>query len=148
MSMFAPVTAEGSRAEYALMRLARRYAASRSTGGPVLPPLVALAERLGATAEGAVAAASLFELTEAVLGRPLRTGRSCDPQPSADERALSLLLAHAPRAGPVHTTRAVPHGLPGVLVWAATCVRLALGAPAKPDGVPAACPFTAAPVQV
>lgn len=147
MSMFAPITAGRGWAEHVLMRLARRYAVRRMKGEPVLPPLVGLAERLGASAQAAVAAASLFELTEAVLGRPLGVGRSCDPRPSPDERALFLLVAHGPGAGPARTARAMPHGLPGVLVWAATSVRLALGAPAGAAEVTASCPFGAVPAS-
>lgn len=144
MSMMAPITAGRDWTEHVLTRLARQYAAAREEGEPVLPSLVRVAERLGVSAAGAVAAGSLFELTEAVLGRPLRTGRACHEGATADERALLLLLAHAARSGPVRTSRAVPHGLPGVLAWAATSTMHALGAPACVDEVPTLCPFASA----
>jgi hypothetical protein len=144
MSMMAPISVGRDWTEHVLTRLVRRYATARETGEPALPSLVGLAGRLGVSSTGAVAAASLFELTEAVLGRPLRTGRACHEAASADERALLLMLAHAPRSGSVRTSRAVPHGLPGVLAWAATSAVLALGTPDCVDEIPTTCPFTAA----
>lgn len=108
-----------------------------------MAPLVQLAGELGASPHAGVALASLFQIAEGMLGRPLVGACCCDPAPSRDERALLLMLAHAPDAGPIHTSRAIPHGLAGPLAWAALSTRMALGMEGRGEGVPAACPFAA-----
>jgi len=104
----------------------RRWASIRATGKQTLPNVVGHANALGASAELAVSLTSVFELAEALLEHPLATERASGGRLTSDERAVLLLLAAAPAAGPIVTTRVVPHGLPGVLVWAARAARVAL----------------------
>lgn len=90
----------------------------------------------------AVAIASLFQLTEACLGRPLVGECCCNPRLARDERAILALLAANLPAHPHQARLSIPHGLPGALVWAVASVRQMLGDPALPrPGVDRRCPF-------
>ena len=87
---------------------------------------------------------SLFGMTEAALERRLAPARCCSARLSRDEAAVLAVLRHAPVAGAVHTSRAVPHGLPETLRWSALEVLEALGADPTvvSADIPAArCPF-------
>ena len=126
MTVMTPIARERTWSELVVVRLLRRWASVRGNADAVLPNMVALGSELGATPHAAVALASVFQITEALLGRPLAGGRSCDARLGRDERATLLLLKQPDDVGTVATTRAVPHGLPGVLVWAVRAARIAL----------------------
>lgn len=130
------------RHDYAVVRLLRRWAATRASGEWQLPSMIKLGRGLGFEPQAAVAVASLFQLTEACLGRPLESECCCSARLSPDERAILLMLACAPPAHPHHAGMAIPHGLPGALVWAIESVRKLIGEPAVGMGPhPARCPF-------
>ncbi|MDJ0276463.1 hypothetical protein QLH51_06605 [Sphingomonas sp. 2R-10] len=137
--------------ERVVVRLLRRYRdiRDRDRDGGALARLVALGHRLRLPPAGSVALASVFELTEAVLGRHLVTGchRTRDYRDySADERAmLRLLSARLPGVAGTGTVE-IPHGLPGALAWAVLSVRSLCGGmlslPARPAASDdATCPF-------
>lgn len=130
------------------VRLFRVWSSAREAGDNPLPHMQQAAERFSPAAELAVACASLFELVEAHLNRSLVRECCCSQALSPDEQALLGLLRHAPSAGIPIAGRAIPHGLPGAIRWAAFAVRGALGledSPVAGDGPgPAACPFQAA----
>jgi hypothetical protein len=110
-----------------IIRLLRRWAAGAELGPARLPSLVRLGARIGVQPEAAVALASMFQLTEACLGRPLVAECCCSPRLSRDERATLLMLATAAPAHPHQADPAVPHGLPGALLWAVASARKLLG---------------------
>lgn len=128
-----------------IVRLLRRYALCRESGEAPLPALIELGGRLGVAPPAAVALASVFQITEGCLGRALIVAPGCSRRFSRDEQAVLLLMATT-GAGPVHTSRAAPHGLPGVLVWAVASARRLCGdhrAERGTDGagVGRSCPF-------
>ena len=144
-SAFVPALIEGGAwpgegAEDArVVAVLRAYATARGTGGPLLPRLIAFAAEEGLGETATVALASVFELTEACLGRPLLPGHG--QALSADEEGVLMLLASANDVGPHCGSRTVPHGMPGALAWAArSAVRLTGGVCARP-ATPPACPF-------
>lgn len=77
-----------------------------------------------------------------MLGRPLVAACCCDPEPSRYEWAVLLMLAHVPGAGPIHPSRAIPHGLAGPLAWAALSMRMALRMEDDGEHPPVVCAFT------
>lgn len=136
-----------------LIVMLRIWRTARASGENPLPPMQAKATALAASPEFVIAADSLFALTEAVLGRALRTGRCCSARLTPDEAALCALVRHAPCAGAIRTSRTVPHGLPGALCWAVLAVRrsqilshgLSLGGDDDREPLiapPPRCPFT------
>ena len=129
--------------ERVVIEALRCYAAVRHRNEPVLPCMVELAGRNGLAPPAVIALASVFELTEACLGRRLAVGDGSGPPLVADEEAVLLLLATAGEVGPHRGSVAVPHGLPGVLVWAVRCAcRLCRGQWALADRHDAtSCPF-------
>lgn len=128
-------------ASYRIVRLLRRWAAGRDLGPARLPSLVRLGGRIGVEPEAAIALASLFQLTEACLGRPLEAECCCSPRLGRDERATLLLLASAPMR-PHQSVPPIPHGLPGALVWAVASVRKLMGATGlEPVSSSRRCPF-------
>ncbi len=132
-----------------LIKLFRTWSAARTIGDNPLPAMYAHAEPFGAAPELVPACESYFLLVESHLGRPLVPECCCSTVPSADEAALIMLLRHAPTAGPVKTSSAVPHGMSGPLVWAAFSVSRALaeslfiqdGADVPSAADPLHCPF-------
>lgn len=127
-------------------RMLRIWQAARAIGENPLPRMHEVSVPLVSAPDFVMACDSLFALTEAVLGRGLEPGRCCSNRLSRDEAALLCMLRYAPGAGPMRTSRAVPHGLPAALSWAAFAVVRALGG-ASGDGavepVPERCPFGA-----
>ncbi len=121
-----PREAAPRRQGYLVVRLLRRWAAGREAGEPQLPSLVRFAQELGVEAQAAVAVASLFQLTESCLGRPLQAECCCSRRLSSDERAVLLMLDAAAARSPL-TPASIPHGLPGALLWAVEIVRQLLG---------------------
>ncbi len=127
--------------DYRVVRLLRRWAAEREQGGAPLPSLVRLGRRLGLDPQAAIAVASMFQLTEHCLGRPLKGECCCSPRLSPDERAVLLMLATAATRPPL-TPASTPHGLPGALSWAVESARRMLGTElATPGSTPQHCPF-------
>lgn len=144
MSYMAPIEPEQMRGDPIVVRLLRRYAACCESGEQVLPSMIEFGSRLGRTGPAVVAFASVFEITEACLGRRLAASCCSGWELASDERAVLLLFACAGDARPVHTPRAIPHGLPGVLVWAvASANRLCEPDNSNRDfrGVAGRCPF-------
>jgi hypothetical protein len=129
--------------EFVIVRLFRRWAAARAIVGNSLPALVELAAELGEPPEVAIALHSLFQLTEACLGRPLEAECCCSRALSSDECAVLTLLEKAPAQAPPLSSNGVPHGLPAALLWAAATVRILLGLRARSDAawMPVRCPF-------
>jgi hypothetical protein len=128
------------------VRLLRRWAAARAAAEPRLPSLVALGRELGIPAQAALALASVFELTESCLERPLEAECCCSPRLTADERAILLLLASRSLPAPPYASHTMPHGLPAALAWAVGSARHLLDW--EEDGPAAsgrACPFDSAP---
>ena len=124
----APIEPSPGRSPYVVVRLLRRWAAA-GVADDRLPSLVRLGTRLGIGAHAAVAVASLFQLTEACLGRALVAECCCSPHLSRDERAILALLAAEMPSRPNQASASIPHGLPGALVWAVASVRQILGEP-------------------
>jgi hypothetical protein len=121
------IMAERSWSEFIVIRMFRRWAAARDAERSPVASLVELATGLGESAVLAVAFDSLFQLTEACLGRHLLAECCCSPALSPDERALLLMIAAAPAPGGPATCAAIPHGLPGALAWAAASLKSLLG---------------------
>jgi len=139
--LMAPIEVGSHWRDFIVVRLLRRWCAEAATGNNQLPSLVGLAGELGVQAQTAVAVASLFQLTEACLGRPLEAECCCSPLLSRDEQAVLMLLDAAPSLGPGKASRSIPHGLPAALLWAAASVRQLLPGTDKWP-VESHCPFS------
>lgn len=125
-----------------IVRMLRRWCAVGSLGERRLPAMVKLGARIGFPPETAIAVASLFELTEACLGRPLRAACCSSVSLSGDERAILALLAAPVASRPHQAFPPIPHGLPGALSWAVASVRRLLGDIETQADIPARrCPF-------
>ncbi|GMM92691.1 hypothetical protein [Qipengyuania sp. MTN3-11] len=109
-----------------LVRLFRVWSMAREEGTMGLAPVYSLAADLRLPDETALACASLFELVEGELGRPLKRESCCARTFSSDEVALLGLVEAAPALNGVSGSRAVPHGLSGAIRWAVMAVRRAL----------------------
>jgi hypothetical protein len=141
---------------FAVIRLLRHYCRTRDRrGGDAdgrLSRLVALGQTLRLAPAASVALASLFQLTEAVLGRPLHAGAGSGDGWNGDERAVIRLLCARLPTVPGTGTPDIPHGLPGALTWAVLSVRRLCGelAPAiERQGIlaeDAGCPFHCDPL--
>ena len=140
--LLSPIEPRLAWSEYVVVRLLRRWAALRATGGNALPSLVGLARELGEPAEVAIALHSLFQLTEACLARALEAECCCSRELSGDEAAILKLIAAGPLQFLPAASREIPHGLPGALTWAAKAAAIALGIEARPmEGPATRCPF-------
>ncbi len=128
---------------YLVVRLLRRWCAAGTAGDARLPSIVRLAGCLGVTTEAAVAIASMFQLTEACLGRQLEPECCCSARLSRDERAVLMMLAAATLAHRDGANSVIPHGLPGALLWALKSVRRYLDDAGRPSlpAAPKGCPF-------
>lgn len=133
-----------------IVRLLRHYCGARNEdtigGDSALSRLVTLGQTFRLPPAGTVALASVFQLTEAVLGRRLVTECCCSRSLSADERAVIRLLGSRMPTVPGTGTADIPHGLPGALAWAILSVeRLCGGIIALPrhptHAADAGCPF-------
>lgn len=102
-------------------------------------PLPAMTRAASVTGLLATACDSFFQLLEACLGRPI-AGQSEDTALIATLRAIPRLSTSGPH-------EAVPHGLPGALIWAGFAVLRELGgAGTLGDAAPLAadrCPYDA-----
>jgi hypothetical protein len=133
------------------VRLLRRWVALREMDQPQVPGLVEFGSGLGLPPQGAIALASLFQLTEASLGRPLAAEPCCRGRLGRDERAILLLLTNVTDPPGPAASPAIPHGLTAALAWAVLSVRRLLALEDR-GGVPVVtrCPFrtdaTAAPL--
>jgi hypothetical protein len=141
--LMSPIERSPDWTSFVVVRLLRRWSAQAGGDGSRLPSLVALAAELGVTGQAAVAVASLFELTEASLGRPLAAECCCSRALSRDERAVLRMLSAALPPSPHSATATVPHGLPGALLWAVASVRKLLPCPehAVEEQGTGECPF-------
>jgi hypothetical protein len=127
---------------FVIVSLLRRWGAARTAGERVLTRLVQAANDLGETSEAAISLHSVFQLTESCLGRSLEVKCCCSRSLTADEGAILSLVFLAPASGPEFSSSQVPHGLPGVLWWAAASARVALGIVSEPAEDPLSrCPF-------
>lgn len=109
------------------VRLFRLWAMGREDHTSALPAMHEEATKHGYKDQTAAACASLFELVEGHLGRQLVRECCCSPQFSADEKALIGILRSAPSLTSGMGSREVPHGLPGAIGWAASCICDAMG---------------------
>ena len=129
-------------ASYRIVRLVRRWAAGAELGHDRLPSMVRLGRRIGIAPETAIALASMFQLVEACLGRPLQAECCCISSIERDERAILMMLRTAVPLGPHQASPSIPHGLPGALHWAIASVQKLLGETVKVDMVgDTRCPF-------
>lgn len=130
-----------------LVRLFRAWSACRTAGAGDFARMQEIVAPLDLPDEAVPACASLFELIEAHLGRPLHAERCCSQRLSPDERALLGVVSIAPALRPAVAVVQVPHGLPGAICWAAMVVRRAFAIeegtalPGAAPGVAARCPF-------
>lgn len=113
--------------DFIIVRLLRRWVAVRSLGEKALPSLVQLAADIGEEPQVAVSLHSVFQLTEACLGRGLEAECCCGKTMSADEKAVITLIAAAASRDVRGGAAAIPHGLPGALAWAAVAAGMLLG---------------------
>jgi hypothetical protein len=129
--------------DYVVLRLLRRWVASRTMAEKALPSLIELAGELGEQPEAAISLHSVFQLTESCLGRPLDGECCCSRSLAPDERAILALVAAAPPTGTAAASSDVPHGLTGALAWAVMSARIALGIAddRPPDIAYSRCPF-------
>lgn len=104
------------------IRLFRKWSIAREMGEPAMPAMHQEAQTHGFDDPTAVIASSLFQLVEGTIGRPLSRECSCLQNYSCDERALIGILRQAPVLRPGCGSRAIPHGLPGAICWAAQCL--------------------------
>lgn len=129
-----------------VIRLFRAWSAQVEAGQAPMKRLQEIVAPLGLPDETAIACASLFELVEGHLGRRLVREACCSRRLSPDESALLGVLRVAPVLSTASGTAAVPHGLPGAIVWAVVAVRRALGMAGHEDGTgdapPRECPFS------
>lgn len=140
--LMTPIEPSLPRSSYRIVRLLRRWEAGSELGAARLPLLVRLGSRLGLPPEAAIALASMFQLTEACLGRPLKAECCCSPRLSRDERAVLMMLAAPTPAHPHAANSVIPHGLPGALLWAVASARQLMGERSGPDTRRlASCPF-------
>ncbi|KWV92021.1 hypothetical protein AUC45_12770 [Erythrobacter sp. YT30] len=98
-----------------------------------LPAMHAEATKHGYKDHAAAACSSLFELVEGHLGRQLVRECCCSPSFSSDEKALIGILRSALSLFSGRGSREVPHGLPGAISWAASCVCDAMGITIDPE---------------
>ena len=131
MTVMVRLEPELSDPERIVVRLLRHYVVCRQVGEEPLPPLTRLGGELGIPAPAVVALASVFQLTEGCLGRPLIAECCCNRSLSADESALLLLLKRTD-AEPALGSSDILHGLPGALVWAVASTRRLLN-PSFPE---------------
>lgn len=125
--LMTPIELPTPASSHRIVRLFRRWAAGAELGPARLPATVRLGRRIGIGPEAAIALASMFQLTEACLGRPLEAECCCSPALSRDERALLMMLAAPLPAGSHRAFPTIPHGLPAALHWAIASVRALLG---------------------
>lgn len=137
---------------FVFVRMFRVWAAARASGENPLPHMEEPLEMFAASPELTAACASMFDLVEAHLGRPLVPECCCAHRLSRDEQALLALLRHAPAAAQPLASPAVPHGLPGAIRWAALAIGRAMdgtferdNAPVIEAAEPGRCPFTRSP---
>jgi hypothetical protein len=128
------------RQAFRVIRMLRRWVASGMMDSPRLPAMVRLAKRIGIEPQAAVALASLFQLTEECIARPILPECCGSSRLSSDERAILLMLSVA-RSRPPRSTADIPHGLPGALLWAVESVRRLLPFEAAPSRTVQQCPF-------
>lgn len=112
-----------------VVRLFRIWTMAREAGSTGLGRMHEITSELGLPDETASACASLFQLVEAELGRPLLRECCCARTFFADEVALIGVIEAAPSIATMKGTQDVPHGLPGAIRWAAMTVRRALDWP-------------------
>lgn len=134
-------------AQGVVIRLFRAWSAQVEAGHAPMERLQEIVAPLGLPDETAIACASLFELVEGHLGRRLIRESCCSRRLSPDESALLGVLRVAPSLSAVAGTAAIPHGLPGAIIWAVISVRQALGTTEPDDGPDEASqgPFPACP---
>lgn len=132
-----------------VVRLFRAWAAQIDAGAPTMERLQQIVAPLGLPDETAIACASLFERLESHLGRRLEPECCCSQRFSRDERALLGVIELAPSLGALSGSVAIPHGLPGAIVWACVAIRRAFGMSEGRGGTDAPpsrrCPFAADP---
>lgn len=129
MAFMNRTTAPATDGDLAIVRMLRHFCATRDQGSDAsdLSCLVALGQSLRLPPVGCVALASVFQLTEAVLGRRLVTECCCSRCLSGDERAVLHLIGSPLSTTPGTATPEIPHGLQGALTWAILSFRRLCG---------------------
>lgn len=151
MVLMERITASVTDGERVVVRLLRHYCGMRDhdSDGTGLSRLVTLGQSLRLPPAGIIALASVFQLTEAVLGRRLVAECCCSRCLSGDERAVIRLLGSRMPTLPGTATPDIPHGLPGALAWAVLSARQLCGdivhrIPKMTSDDADGCPFTPA----
>lgn len=133
-------------AQGVVIRLFRAWSAQIEAGHAPMARLQEIVAPLGLPDETVIACASFFELVESHLGRRLAREACCSRRLSPDESALLGVLRVAPSLAGIAASAAVPHGLPGAIVWAVVSVRRALGMAEPEEGAlprpQRVCPFS------
>lgn len=145
MAFMNRIAAPATDGELAVVRMLRHFCATRDQGSDDvgLSRLVTLGQSLRLPPVGCVALASVFQLTEAVLGRRLVAECCCSRCLSGDERAVLCLIGSRLPTTPGTATPDIPHGLPGALTWAILSVRRLCGdiVPIRTLIAQGGCPF-------
>lgn len=125
-----------------VVRLFRLWSIVREVGLEADDRLLSEGEGFGLRPPDIAACVAFFAILEAELGRKLERDCLCSHRLSSDEAALLGVLHGARLAGPVRTTRAIPHGMPACLRWAAieVCEALMINIPEN-DDEQLICPF-------
>jgi hypothetical protein len=114
LDQMAWITPELTYAERGVVRLLRRYAACRELGQHPLPSLINLGSRVGVCSIGVVAIASVFQLTESCLRRPLVAKHA--PQGLNSDESAILQLLRTENTGSIASNTNIPHGLTNALI--------------------------------
>lgn len=120
----------------------RRYGRARQCDEVMLHAMSGFASDHAISTHAIIALTSVFELTEACLGRLLNAQQREGGPQTSDEEAMLMLLSNGAGVGSHCGSDAIPHGLPGALAWAVRsanklCGRQWTQAPASFS----ACPF-------
>lgn len=114
-----------------VVRLFRIWKMAHEDGEVGLGRMYQFSSELGLADEAATACASLFELIESEMERPLVRECCCSRTFSSDETALLGVIQVASVLEVSQGSVQIPHGLPGAIRWAAMAVRRALGWPSQ-----------------
>ncbi|MDT9599917.1 hypothetical protein [Sphingosinicella rhizophila] len=121
-----PIDAETDWTSYVVLSLLRKWAVLPRSGEARLPGLVETAGNLGTSSLAAIAVGSVFELTEACLGRPLGMERCYACSLAEDEKTVVGMLGIGSDRG-LPIARDMPIGLLNALSVAAVSARRLLG---------------------
>lgn len=116
-----------------VIALLRCWEGQRLKGREPMPAMTQMVDGCGYDLTLVPICDSLFALTESCVGRPLRCGAVCAARElpfgaySDDELGLLAMLSESASISGTQAPPAIPHGLPGVLCWAARALLRVLG---------------------